>query len=341
MNNPQATLNTPRQQPIPVSVVVCAYTEKRWDDLLQAVDSLKHQTVRPHEIVVVIDHNEALFRRAAQQIEGITLLANRFDKGLSGARNSGIAKATSDLIAFMDEDAVADETWIERIIVHFADPTVVGVGGAIIPLWLQDKPRWFAEEFNWVVGCTYKGMPTQPALVRNLIGCNMAYRRQVFEQAGVFREGIGRVDTIPVGCEETELCIRIHQAMPQSRFLYDPAIVVHHRVPGTRSSWAYFRSRCFAEGFSKALISQFVGSNDGLSSERSYTIKTLPLGVLRGFGDVLRGDLSGLGRAFSIVAGLFITGTGYINGSLRFSRNPLQLDAPPRLEIETSTSHPS
>ena len=332
MNNQRFSPSAPSQQPLSVSVVICAYTEKRWGDLLQALELLKWQTVHPDELIVVIDHNESLYERASQQIDGIILLANRNEKGLSGARNTGIAKASGDIIAFMDEDAVADETWIERIVAHFADLAVAGVGGAIIPLWLQGKPSWFPDEFNWVVGCTYKGMPTQPTPVRNLIGCNMAYRRWAFEQAGVFREGIGRVDAVPIGCEETELCIRIHQVTPQSRLIYDPAIIVHHRVPATRSNWGYFRSRCFAEGFSKALISQFVGANDGLSSERSYATKTLPLGALRGLGDLRHGDLSGVSRAFCIAAGLFITAAGYANGVLRFSRNPLKLDKPPQLK---------
>lgn len=313
-----------------VSVIVCAYTERRWAELLSAIASLEQQTRRPDEIIVVIDHNDALFARAREHFTGIVLLPNRHSKGLSGARNTGIAHAAGAMIVFMDEDAVADPSLIERMLTHFADPEVVGVGGAILPSWVTQCPRWFPEEFNWVVGCTYIGMPTQTAPVRNLIGCNMAYRRGVFTAAGVFREGIGRVDTIPLGCEETELCIRIHQTLPESQLLYDPQIVVRHVVPAARSNWGYFRSRCYAEGFSKALISQFVGSDAGLSSERSYTLKTLPRGVLRGLADALKGDFSGVGRAVAITAGLLITAAGYAYGVQHFTRHPLVLGAPPQ-----------
>ncbi len=314
-----------------ISVIVCAYTEQRWDDLLAAIASLEQQTHSPDEIILVIDHNEALLQRAQAQFTDVILLSNRHLKGLSGARNTGIAAATSMILAFMDEDAVAEEHWCERLLAHFADPTVTGVGGAILPLWSTARPAWFPEEFNWVVGCTYKGMATETAPVRNLIGCNMAYRRSAFEQAGGFREGIGRVDTIPVGCEETELCIRIHQCQPSSVLLYDPAIQVQHRVPAARANWGYFRSRCYAEGFSKALISQFVGTDAGLASERSYTIKTLPRGVLGGLGAALQGDLAGLSRAAAITAGLLITASGYLKGKVHFARAPLQLDSPPAL----------
>lgn len=315
-----------------VSVIVCAYTERRWTELLTAIASLEQQTRRPDEIIVVIDHNEALYERACEHFSGVVLLSNRYSKGLSGARNTGIAHATGEIIVFMDEDAIADEHLIERMLTHFANPEVAGVGGAILPAWVEQRPHWFPEEFNWVVGCTYRGMPTQTAPVRNLIGCNMAYRSGVFREAGVFREGIGRIDTIPLGCEETELCIRIHQTLPESQLLYDPHIVVRHVVPAARSTWGYFRSRCYAEGFSKALISQFVGSDAGLSSERSYTLKTLPRGILRGLRDALKGDFSGVGRALAITAGLFITAAGYAYGVQHFARHPLVLGAPPRTD---------
>jgi hypothetical protein len=66
---------------------------------------------------------------------------------------------------------------------------------------------------------------------------------------------------------------------------------------------------------SKAHVSELVGTEAGLSSERSYTFRTLPLGVLRGLGDAIRGDLNGLRRAAAIVAGLGITTLGYVRGS--------------------------
>ena len=90
-----------------VSVVVCAYTEQRWDMLVAAVASLQRQTVQPREIIVVIDDNASLFARATVQFPDIHVIANREVRGLSGARNSGIAIAQGAVIAFMDEDAVA------------------------------------------------------------------------------------------------------------------------------------------------------------------------------------------------------------------------------------------
>ena len=75
-----------------------------------------------------------------------------------------------------------------------------------------------------------------------------------------------------------------------------------------RTRWRYFRDRCYGEGLAKAQTAQLVGASDGLSSEWVHTLRTLPLGVLRGLGDVLaHGDVSGFGRAVAITAGLAVT----------------------------------
>lgn len=308
-----------------VSVIICAHTEERYDDLVEAVQSMQDQTERPLETIVSIDHNPALFERISERwadASDVVVIENTQERGLSGARNSGIAIAMGDVIAFLDDDAVAEHDWLENIQTGYADPKVAGIGGKINPRWLAGKPRWFPEEFNWVVGCTYRGMPTETAPVRNLIGANMSFRRDVFETAGLFRTGMGRVDSLPVGCEETEICIRYTQKKPDRVFLYNPDARVDHKVPGKRGTWHYFRSRCYYEGRSKAMVSKMVGSGDGLSSERSYTMRVLPLGVLRGIGDALfKLDFSGLGRSTAIVIGLLTTGFGYLRGA----RKPVTL----------------
>jgi hypothetical protein len=158
-------------------------------------------------------------------------------------------------------------------------------------------------------------MPEMPAKMRNLIGCNMAFRREAFATAGGFR--IGRVGALSIGQEndETEFCIRLIATWPGTELWYEPAAVVRHRVPPSRATLAYFARRCFSEGLSKARLARQVGQADGLSSERTYTLRTLPRGMLRGFGDaLLRRDPGGLLRASAIGVGLAITTAGYLAG---------------------------
>jgi len=306
----------PHNQP-DVSVVICAYTEARWGDLTRAVRSVQRQAVAAREIVLVIDHNPRLLARALHELDGVRVIENAETRGLSGARNSGIQAARGEIVAFLDDDAAAEPDWLTHLLPAYADPQVLGVGGAILPRWNGVRPVWLPEEFDWVVGCTYRGMPQETAPVRNLIGCNMSFRRDVFATVGGFRSVLGRVGTRPVGCEETELCIRAIQQHPDGRLLFEPRAQVRHRVPDSRESWRYFAARCFAEGQSKAVMSRLVGANDGLASERIHVLRTLPRGVIAGLADTtLRGDLAGLSRAAAIVGGLALTASGFAFTSL-------------------------
>jgi GT2 family glycosyltransferase len=297
------------------SVVICAYTQDRWHELVAAVSAVRTQTLAARELIIVIDHNHNLWKRSCQNLSGVTVIENTDMRGLSGARNSGIRAARTDLIAFVDEDAVPAPDWLERLGRGYEDARVLGVGGAIEPMWSHGRPRWFPDEFNWVVGCTYRGMPVAAAPVRNLIGCNMSFRRDLLVTLGGFRDGIGRIGTHPVGCEETELCIRAGRHWPQGIMRYQPEARVFHRVPAQRATWRYFRSRCFYEGRSKAVVAALAGKRAGLATERTYALHTLPQGFYRGMRDAVRyGDLAGLARSAAIVAGLMITTAGYVTG---------------------------
>jgi glucosyl-dolichyl phosphate glucuronosyltransferase len=298
------------------SVVICAYTDKRWDDLVAAVESVRVQTHAPEEVIVVIDHNPSLAERVWREIPHVTCVENHGRQGLSDARNSGLAVARGDVVAFLDDDAEAEPQWLSLLAESYADPAVVAVGGFAEPDWAEGRPSWFPREFDWVVGCTYRGMPEVASPVRNLIGCNMSFRREIFADLGGFTAGIGRLGTRPVGCEETELCIRIAQRRPGSVILFDPRALVHHHVPGSRGTWAYFRSRCYAEGLSKAAVAALVGAGEGLASERAYTTRTLPRGVVNGIAAGVRGEAGGFGRAAAIVAGVSLATVGYGLGRL-------------------------
>jgi glucosyl-dolichyl phosphate glucuronosyltransferase len=98
--------------------------------------------------------------------------------------------------------------------------------------------------------------------------------------------------------------------------LFDDRAVIWHRVPTARARFGYLRTRCYAEGLSKALVTRSVGTADGLASERAHVLKALPRGVARGLGAAARGDVAGLGRAGAIVTGLSVTAWGYLMGSL-------------------------
>ena len=298
--------------PPTISVVICAFTFDRLEVMGEALDSLRAQTLPPHEIVLVIDHAPELLEEAQKLWPDVKIVANREKQGLSGARNIGVAEASGEVVAFLDDDAIAAPDWLEHIAAAYADPKVLGAGGTVRPRWVEGKPAWFPAEFDWVVGCTHSGMPQELSPVRNLVGANMSFRREPLVEVGGFSHDLGRVGTLPVGCEETDLSIRVHQRWPEAEILYDPAAAVEHVVPPSRGRLRYFIDRCRAEGRSKAVLTGMVGSDDGLSSERSYVRSTLPRGVARDLGQALRGDVGGFGRAAAIFLGLAATSVDYL-----------------------------
>jgi glucosyl-dolichyl phosphate glucuronosyltransferase len=301
-----------------LTVVVCAYTMDRWGDLVTAIESLNRQERPADEVLLIVDHCPPLAARAGVELPAVRVVPSRGRPGLSGARNTGIAEATGDVVAFLDDDAAADPDWTARLLDAYGDERVLGVGGLIRPRWDGRRPSWFPTEFDWVVGCTHRGMPLDRAPVRNFIGANMSLRRDVLTTVGGFRADLGRIGTHPLGCEETELCIRAARAYPDGVLLYEPAAAVDHHVPDKRATWSYFRARCFAEGLSKAAVARLAGSRRALATERSYLRTTIPRALIR----PLRPGPGrpSLATVAVIIGGIVVTVTGYAVGRLRVRR---------------------
>jgi glycosyltransferase involved in cell wall biosynthesis len=307
-----------------VSVVICAYDDGRWDQLVAAVRSVEEQGHRAAEIVIVVDHNPALLARTRWEFPGAIVAENEEERGLRGARNTGVAASSGSVVAFLDDDAFASREWLGLLVERYADPAVAGVGGSVVPLWEQPRPPWFPSEFDWVVGCSYRGMPRTLQEVRNLLGCNMSFRRDLLNALGRFQLGYGCDDSERCtlgGCDETELCIRLRQRWPWMKLVYVPDAKVDHNVPASRVRIRYFLARCYFEGGSKAVVSALVGAGAALASERDYARQVLPEAVRHGVEDFFhRRDPNGLARATTILAGLTTTSLGYISGSVLTSR---------------------
>jgi GT2 family glycosyltransferase len=304
-----------------ISVVVCAFSEQRWDELCAAIASLEQQSLVPQDVVLVIDHNDRLFERALGAFERVRITRNTAEKGLSGARNTGTETARGSIILFLDDDATADRHWVEHMVAPLEDPDIIGVGGFVLPAWEGDvAPPWLPEEFYWVVGCSYRGLPAHRAQIRNPIGATMAFRASSLLACGGFASALGRVGDKPVGCEETDLSLRIAAAQPQSRVILARDAVVHHRVPRQRQTASYFLRRCYWEGVSKAVLARRLGERaaQGLSDERTHALRTLPQGMLLAVAEAWKRRSPALAlRAGSIPIGFVVTAAGYVAGSLK------------------------
>lgn len=301
-----------------VSVVVCAYTSERLAQLKLTIASLLNQTYSQREIVLIVDHNPDLHTQlAALANEDVRIASNQGKRGLADARNTGISLARGEIIAFIDDDADADNHWLERLVECYRDPSVIGNGGRIVPVWEEGPPpAWLADEFLWVIGCTYRGMPDRGP-VRNVIGCNMSFRSSVFEEVGPFNTEIGRLRNQPLSCEETEMCIRALKRWPDKKIVYAADAVVHHHQSPSRGTLRYFARRCYFEGISKVIVRRLCGA-DGTSSELKYLSRALPMAILRNITNVvlLRDISASLSRVGTIALGVGAVGAGFAAGTL-------------------------
>lgn len=302
--------------PVPTtSVVVCAHTMRRLDVTVRCVRAVLAQVPAPDEVVVVVDHNDELRAALAERLPpAVRIVGSVGPNGLSTARNVGIGHAAGAVIAFVDDDALPRSGWLAALLEPFADERVVATGGHAEPRWEAPRPEWFPDEFLWVVGCSYRGMVADGP-VRNVIGCNMAFRAEAFARAGVFDPGIGRLGSRPLGCEETELCIRVRRELPGTEVMAVSRAVVDHAVTAERVTPRYFLDRCWSEGLSKALVSQ-LAAGDALSSERAHAARTIPAGLAHALRQVVRGPhrRGALARGGALSGGLAAATAGYAAG---------------------------
>jgi glycosyltransferase involved in cell wall biosynthesis len=291
-----------------VSVIIPAFSMKRWAHLCEAIASVRAQSVPVLETIVVIDHNPGLLAQARLEFPGVTVLANAGVPGASATRNTGVAASCGEMVAFLDDDAVASPHWLAALLSHFTDASVVGVGGRLEPLWATSRPRWFPPEFDWAVGASYLGMPKSAETVRNVWSNNMAVRRRVFNTIGGFRSDFGKVG-VRSRPEDTDLCLRAG-----GTWIYEPMGAAGHRVPAERVTLRYFALRCFNEGWGKAALAALNGMGESISTERRYTRRVLPAGVGRGLREACRGEAAGGLRSLAIIAGFTVVVIGFLCG---------------------------
>jgi glycosyltransferase involved in cell wall biosynthesis len=258
--------NTTVIDPIPpLSVIICTYN--RADRLLLALEALTKQTISSKEFEVLVVDNRSTDNTSAICKSFQARFANfRYiyepTQGLSKARNTGWQTTQSSYIAYLDDDAIPSEQWIEAILTVFetVQPTPASIGGPIYPLWEiprpewitpimetlftmldgGDTPRWFNEdEYPW--------------------GANVIYRRDALEEAGGFCEQLGRKGQSLLSGEETLLNATLKSK--GEKFYYSPQASVLHWVPKQRINPTWLVQRSYWQGYSVALVDSIVGKS--------------------------------------------------------------------------------
>jgi len=248
-----------------VSVVACTHAIDRYPHLRETVESVLANGYGDREVVVVSDGSEAVYDRAREEFgdrDDVRVHLQEPNQGLLAARNAGAAVADGDVVAFIDDDAVADEAWLAELVAAYDEETLAA-GGRMVPEWAAGEPAFLPEEFYWLIGVTHRGFADGPGEVRNTFGSNISFRRDAFLGLEGFDTAIGgRQGDSNLQGGETELCARLNAEYGAGVY-YTPDAVVAHKIFDYRTDPAWLVRRAFWQGYSKRGMEKFVPASTG------------------------------------------------------------------------------
>ena len=253
---------------IRISAIIC--THNRSSYLKKAVQSLVDQTL-PQELyeVIVVDNGSTDDTKAI--IEGFNNFQNlRYIYepilGLSQARNTGWQVAQGEYIAYLDDDAIACQEWLERIIRAFdtVEPRPGSVGGKVAPIWEARRPVWLAKQME--LALTIIDWTDKAAFLTDdyqfLAGANVAYPREILKESGGFSTSLGRRGSNLLSSEE--VLLKRYLARCNLGSYYDPEICVQHHILAQRLVKQWFYRRYYWQGISGVFMEYLESNRHGI-----------------------------------------------------------------------------
>jgi glucosyl-dolichyl phosphate glucuronosyltransferase len=243
------------------SVVIPTYN--RADELRDTLTSMSRLASTDQWELLVVDNNSSdatpdVVREAARNFPVDLHYVFEPEQGRSAALNAGIGRSRGDIVVTTDDDVRVDPDWLERAGEALETLRCDYVGGKVLPLWGAPRPQWIPDHGGrqWaVIALLDYGPDPIPFFTqahRVPLGVNMAFRREAFDRAGLWSNGVGRKKGTLLGQEVREWMYRARAA--GLRGSYAPSMTVRHVIPGDRLNKRYFRRWYYWNGVSRALL---------------------------------------------------------------------------------------
>ena len=304
-----------------LSVIATSHTLDRLGDIFDLMDSLGAQTYSPMETLFVAEGSRELYERVAshvaeRRLPNARVLFNDGEPGLSAARNVGIEAAKGEILAFMDDDAVAFPDWAGEVVSACRSDSVVGLTGATLPLWDDEAMSWLPEEFYWLISCTGWTGWEDAREVRNAWGHNMAFRREAFQACGGFNNSHGFHRG--AFAEDNEFSLRA-KAATGKRIVFSPRARIWHKVHHYRLSLPWVVERSYFIGRSRRMLQRAAGAAAPLGIERGLLLRILTHLLPRTLASLPHHPALTVRRLGLITVSLGFLAFGYLSGI--FSRS--------------------
>jgi len=281
----------------------------------ECAESVLAQTYEPLEVVIVVDGNPDVFGRVQEDFghyDNLILYNNDKNRGISYSRTKGAKIASGEVVAMIDDDAVAEPDWVAELVSVYQSTDAVAVGGYVAPNWVSGEPDFFPAEFYWLVGCNERGFGEHLEEVRNTYGSNISYKRDVFLSVGGYDQNTGRKGDRHIQAHEAPVCIRIQKSTGQG-VIYTTDAVVHHRLFDYRGEFAWLVSRSFWQGYSKRIMDLILP--EAKNDKNEYLQQLLFKFVLRRIKQLIRGPTpEKLKQLVTIFIFTTAVGLGYVYG---------------------------
>ncbi len=221
-------------------------THNRVEQLLVTLQSIEKQLVsdaRLIEVIVVANGcKDNTIDVVNGKIRSFPFTLRLFDEqqlGLPHARNRAIKEAGHEIMAFIDDDVVLAENYLQSMLDCYANNPADLVGGKTELLWeAVDRPDWLPDELLGLLSCKDLGDATKEVFLQSdAIGCNFSFHKRVLEKIGGFKIGLGRSGKLLIGGEETEFIYRALR--DEFRMFYEPKCFLHHWVAPNRPTVKY------------------------------------------------------------------------------------------------------